>query len=169
MTKFRWTANDIPNLAGRVAIVTGANTGIGYEIARELTAHGADVIVTSRDREQGLQAVQQMGAAPSQVEAQVLDLANLASVRRFADKFLGGHAALDILVNNAGVAGGPRRITLDGYEIHFQVNYLGHFALTWLLLPALHSQPGARVVTVSSDIAARGRMNFNDLQGETKY
>jgi NAD(P)-dependent dehydrogenase (short-subunit alcohol dehydrogenase family) len=164
-----WTASDIPDLSGRVAVVTGANGGVGYEIARELAAHGARVVLASRDKERTAQAARSIAAAApgARVEPAFLDLADLASVRRFAGDFLTRHGALDILVNNAGVSGGPRRETKDGFEVHFQINHLGHFALTGLLRPALRA--GSRVVSVSSDIASSGRIDFDDLHGRRKY
>jgi NAD(P)-dependent dehydrogenase (short-subunit alcohol dehydrogenase family) len=103
------------------------------------------------------------------VTVEALDLAELDSVRRFADRVGRDHGGIDILVNNAGIAGGPRRSTVDGFEAHFGVNYLGHFALTGLLLPALLARPGARVVSVTSSVAAQGRIDFTDLGSERRY
>jgi protochlorophyllide reductase len=169
--KTKWNAADIPTLTGRTAVVTGASSGIGYEIALQLAAHGAHVVLASRNQGRTDQVARQIETTTpgASVEVQVLDLADLASVRRFADAFSKRHHGLDILVNNAGIAGGPRRQTIDGFEVHFQVNYLGHFALTGLLLPALCSRVGSRVVTMSSDIATRGRIDFDDLQAERTY
>jgi NAD(P)-dependent dehydrogenase (short-subunit alcohol dehydrogenase family) len=162
----QWTAADIPDLRGKVAIVTGSSAGIGFEIALALARHGARVIVASRDEARTKDAASRIAAeAPAaKVEPRVLDLASLASVRRFAE---GVHAAIDILVNNAGVSGGPRRETVDGLEVHFQVNYLAHFALTHWLMPRLRA--GARVVSISSDIASKGRIDFDDLQCSRGY
>jgi NAD(P)-dependent dehydrogenase (short-subunit alcohol dehydrogenase family) len=144
---------------------------IGCEVARQLAARGARVVLAARDRGRTEEAAQRIRAvAPTaHVEVQLLDLADLACVRRCAEEFCKAHDGSDILVNNAGIAGGPRRPTADGFEAHFQVNYLGHFALTCLLLPALRTRAQARVVTVSSDIAARGRIDCDDLQGEGRY
>jgi NAD(P)-dependent dehydrogenase (short-subunit alcohol dehydrogenase family) len=169
--KTRWTAADIPDLNGRTAIVTGASSGIGYEIAFQLAAHGAHVVIASRDQSRTEAAARQIKAAApgGSVQAGRLDLADLASVHRFAREFSAAHRRLDILVNNAGVVGGRRRQTTDGFEAHFQVNYLGHFALTGLLLPVLRARPGSRVVTMSSEIASRARVDFGDLQGERDY
>jgi NAD(P)-dependent dehydrogenase (short-subunit alcohol dehydrogenase family) len=166
-----WTPADIPTLKGRIAVVTGANSGIGYEIALQFASRGAHVVLASRDLERAAQAAQRIAtAAPgARVEVQVLNLADLSSIRRFASEFCQHHAALDILINNAGISGGPRRTTVDGLEAHFQVNYLGHFALTGLLLPALRARAGSRVVTLSSDIASQGRIHFDDLQSERNY
>ncbi len=140
-------------------------------MARVLARHGARVILAARDRGRVEFAARLMEAASPQasVAVQLLDLADLGSVRRCAADFTRCNDGLDIQVNNAGVAGGPRRLTADGLEAHFQINYLGHFALTGLLQPALRARAGARVVTVSSDVAARGRIDFDDLQCESHY
>jgi NAD(P)-dependent dehydrogenase (short-subunit alcohol dehydrogenase family) len=169
--KAKWTAADIPNLKDRIAIVTGASSGVGYEIALQLAAHGAHVIVASRNLSRTAEAARTIEAATprASLEAQALDLADLGSVQSFADGFCKHHRRLDILINNAGVSGGPRRTTKDGFEAHFQINYLGHFALTGRLLGPLGASRGARVVSMSSDIASRGKVNFNDLQSERKY
>jgi NAD(P)-dependent dehydrogenase (short-subunit alcohol dehydrogenase family) len=169
--KARWSAADIPALAGRTAVVTGANSGTGYEIARELAAHGADVVLACRNPERAAQAARRItAAAPGRsARAMTLDLASLESVRRFAGELCERHDALDILVNNAGISGGPRRLTADGFEAHLGVNHLGHFALTGRLLPALLARPGARVVTMSTGLAAQARIDFGDLQGERNY
>jgi NAD(P)-dependent dehydrogenase (short-subunit alcohol dehydrogenase family) len=164
----KWTADDMPSLAGRVAIVTGANSGLGYETARALAGHGATVIMACRSTERGAAALAQIRSSVLDPDASVrpLDLAYLSSVRSFVDDFDGG---LDILVNNAGVMAIPRRETADGFEMQFGTNHLGHFALTGLLMPALLQRPGARVVTVSSQAANIGRLNFDDLQGARHY
>jgi NAD(P)-dependent dehydrogenase (short-subunit alcohol dehydrogenase family) len=169
--KHDWTASDIPRLDGRTAIVTGASGGVGYEIALQLAAQGAHVVLASRDKERTVQAAYRIerAARGARVEASFLDLADLASVRRFAGDFLQRGGGLDILVNNAGVSGGPRRVTKDGFEVHFQINHLGHFALTGLLWPVLAARPGSRVVSVSSDVASSGRIDFDDLQSVRRY
>jgi NAD(P)-dependent dehydrogenase (short-subunit alcohol dehydrogenase family) len=169
--KSHWTSADIPDLKGRTAVVTGANSGIGYEVALQLASNGAHVVLASRNPERTAQAARQIATAVpgASVEAQLLDLGDLSSVRRFADQFCRRHAGLDILLNNAGISGGPRRTTVDGLEAHFQVNYLGHFALTGLLLQALRARAGSRVVTLSSDIASQGKIDFDDLQSERSY
>ena len=160
--KPKWTASDIPDQTGRIAIVTGANSGTGYEIALQLATRGAHVVLASRDLDRTSDAVRRIkdAAAGASVEAQPLDLASLASIRRFAEGFSNRHRELGILVNNAGAAGGPRRATIDGFEAHFQVNYLGHFALTARLLAVLKARQSARVVSISSEIAASGRIDF---------
>jgi NAD(P)-dependent dehydrogenase (short-subunit alcohol dehydrogenase family) len=166
-----WTQHDIGDLTGRTAVVTGASSGIGLETARHLAGHGAQVVLACRDEKRGEQAAHWItsAAAETRVRAEVLDLADLASVRRFAERVLQRNACLDMLVNNAGIAGGPRRRTADGFEAHFGTNHLGHFALTGLLLPALLARPGARVVTMTSSVAAQGRIDFADLNNERRY
>jgi NAD(P)-dependent dehydrogenase (short-subunit alcohol dehydrogenase family) len=167
----KWTADDVPDQHGRTAIVTGANSGLGRIVARELARHGAKVIVASRDSAKGEEAATEItGALPaSTVEFVQLDLAALASVRAFADRIRAGSDHVDLLVNNAGVMAAPYRKTGDGFELQLGTNHLGHFALTGLLLPLLREQPGARVVTVSSNSHKRGQMRFDDLQGERHY
>jgi NAD(P)-dependent dehydrogenase (short-subunit alcohol dehydrogenase family) len=164
-----WTADDIPDRSGRTAVVTGANSGIGLPTATELARHGARVILATRSADKGRAAVEQiLGAVPGAAVAWArLDLADLASVRAFVDEL--GLAGLDLLVNNAGVMMLPRQQTADGFEMQFGTNHLGHFALTGLLLPALLARPGARVVTVSSGLHHRGRLDFDDLMGERRY
>jgi NAD(P)-dependent dehydrogenase (short-subunit alcohol dehydrogenase family) len=164
-----WTANDIPDLSGRRAVVTGANSGIGYHTALQLARHGASVVLACRSAERGQAAFDRIRkAAPAaDLALGALDLADLASVRTFADRY--GAEPVDVLVNNAGVMAIPRRATADGFETQFGTNHLGHFALTGLLLPALRSAPSARVVTVTSGFAWTGRLDFDDLQGERRY
>jgi len=160
----RWTADEIPDLSGRTAVVTGGNSGIGYHTAQELAGHGARVVVASRSADKGRAAVREIGAG---AEWAPLDLADLASVRAFADQFSG---PLDLLVNNAGVMMIPRQLTADGFEMQLGTNHLGHFALTGLLLPALLTSGGQpRVVTVSSGEHHKGSIDFDDLMGERSY
>ena len=162
-----WTAADIPDLAGRRAVVTGANSGLGFQIARELALHGAAVMLAVRDTKRGDDAaVRICDEGPAEVDVARLDLADLSSVREFARGFAGG---LDLLVNNAGVMALPRRTTADGFEMQLGTNHLGHFALTGLLLPRLLESGGARVVTMSSGAHAFGRIRFENLQGERHY
>jgi NAD(P)-dependent dehydrogenase (short-subunit alcohol dehydrogenase family) len=164
----RWTARDIPDLTGRRAVVTGANSGLGFHTALELARHGATVVLASRSRSRGEDAVRRVRAAVphAHVQRRRLDLADLDSVREFADR---NEDPIDILVNNAGVMAIPARHTSDGFEMQLGTNHLGHFALTGLLLPALLEKPGARVVTVSSGLHRLGVMNFADLMGEASY
>jgi NAD(P)-dependent dehydrogenase (short-subunit alcohol dehydrogenase family) len=160
-----WTAADIPDLAGRQAIVTGANSGLGLQIALELARHGARVTLAVRNSEKGEAAIARItDTAPrADVQLAALDLADLDSVRTFASN---RSEPIDILVNNAGVMALPRRTTKQGFEMQLATNHLGHFALTGLLLPKLRA---ARVVTMSSGAHAYGRIRFDNLQGERHY
>jgi NAD(P)-dependent dehydrogenase (short-subunit alcohol dehydrogenase family) len=164
-----WTTDGIPDLSGRRAIVTGANSGIGYHTALQLAAHGATVVLACRSAERGAAALERVRtAAPdSDVSVGSLDLADLSSVRAFAEAQRG--APLHVLVNNAGVMALPKQTTVDGFEAQFGINHLGHFALTSMLLPGLLAAGDARVVTVTSMVAWLGRIHFDDLQGERRY
>lgn len=170
MTK--WTAKDISPQEGRVAIVTGANVGLGLETASELAGAGATVVLASRDEAKAEAAVAEIRkAAPdSDPRAVQLDLASLDSIARFsenvAEVFPDG---IDLLINNAGVMMPPRRLTEDGFELQFGTNHLGHFALTGRLLPLMKDREGARIVTVSSGMARLGKIDFEDLQSEGNY
>src|SRR4051794_6452411 len=163
-----WTAEDIPDLSARRAVVTGANSGLGLQIALGLARHGAQVTMAVRDTAKGDEAAARIRdeAPDAEVAVARLDLAELASVREFAAGWSGG---LDLLVNNAGVMALPRRTTADGFEMQLGTNHLGHFTLTGLLLPALLERPGARVVTMSSGAHQMGRIRFDNLQGERHY
>jgi NAD(P)-dependent dehydrogenase (short-subunit alcohol dehydrogenase family) len=167
----KWTADQIPDQQGRTAIVTGANSGLGFVIARELARAGAHVIVASRDADRGAKAMGAIKAAhpAANVEVAQLDLASLASVRAFATHFLAGHNQLDLLINNAGIMAAPYRRTADGFELQFGTNHLGHFALTSLLMPAFNQRLGTRVATMSSNLHKGGEIRFDDLQGEQHY
>ncbi len=167
----KWTAADIPDLIGRAAIVTGANSGLGFEESLALARRGADVTMACRDQTKGASAVERVRShVPGAIVALAsLDLADLSSVRAFAAEYRATHERLDILINNAGIMGIPRRTTADGFEMQFGTNHLGHFALTGALLPLLAAQPDARVATVSSSLHRIGRINFDDLQGERQY
>jgi NAD(P)-dependent dehydrogenase (short-subunit alcohol dehydrogenase family) len=158
-----WTTADIPDLTGRTAVVTGANSGIGFGAAVELARHGAAVTLATRDPGRGADALARLKSEVPAADAELgrLDLADLSSVRAFA----AGYApdGLDLLVNNAGVMAVPLRRTPDGFESQFGTNHLGHFALTGLLLPKLLARPGARVVTVTSPYHKIGRIDFADL------
>jgi NAD(P)-dependent dehydrogenase (short-subunit alcohol dehydrogenase family) len=166
-----WSERDIPALTGRVAVITGANSGLGFHTALQLATHGASVVLACRNTDSGEGAAAQIrtGAPGATVQVMELDLASLAAVRQFVNRFNGAYPGLDLLVNNAGVMALPYRQTADGFEMQFGTNHLGHFALTGLLLSSLLARPGARVVTVSSMEGARGRMDFDDLQGERGY
>jgi len=167
----RWTQNDIPDQKGRVVIVTGGNSGIGYEAGLVLAGKGAHVILAVRDVNKGEKAAQAIRERHMQAQVTVmpLDLSDLKSVRAFAQAFLAKYERLDILINNAGVMALPARKTADGFEMQFGTNHLGHFALTGLLLPALKATKDARVVTVSSGVHTSGDIHFDDLQWEKKY
>jgi len=166
-----WTAEHIPDLTGKVAIVTGANSGIGYEMARALARKRATVILACRNEEKGEAAVRQIRQEYPQAKAELLqvDLAELASVRRFADDFATRYDRLDILINNAGVMATPFARTADGFELQFATNHLGHFALTGLLLAHILRTPRARVVTVSSWGHHFGAIDFDNLNAEKGY
>ena len=166
-----WTASDLPALAGRTIIVTGANSGIGFEAAMQLAGKGARVVLACRDpnkTEAAATAIRDAhpGAA---LEAMPLDLASLASVRSFADAYRKEHSELHVLCNNAGVMALPYRRTADGFEMQLGTNHLGHFALTGLLLEPLLATSGARVVNVSSGAHRFGRIRFHDLHFEDGY
>jgi NAD(P)-dependent dehydrogenase (short-subunit alcohol dehydrogenase family) len=167
----KWSTKDIPDQKGLTAIVTGANSGLGFESALALAAAGARVVLGCRDQAKGEAALKRIleTAPASDVRLEQLDLANQDSIRSFAAVYSAGHDGLDILVNNAGVMAIPRRRTDDGFEMQFGTNHLGHFALTGLLADKLIARPGARVVTVSSVVAEIGRMRFDDLQSSRHY
>ncbi|WP_405824884.1 oxidoreductase [Streptomyces sp. NBC_01390] len=166
-----WTTDRIPSLTGRVALVTGANSGIGLVTARELARAGADVVLAVRDTAKGATVAAEIAAAApgARLEVGELDLADLASVRSFVTRFAREHDRVDLLVNNAGVMAPPRRTTADGFELQIGTNHLGHFALTGLILPALLAAPAPRVVTVSSTFHAFGRIDLDDLHAERRY
>lgn len=167
-----WTAADVPDCTGKTVIVTGANSGLGYETTRVLARRGAHVVMACRDPERGEAAAESLREAVpgATLSVRTLDLASLDSVRSFADEFLAAYPDLHVLVNNAGVMAPPRGETADGFERQFGVNHLGHFALTGLLLPRLLETSGqTRVVTVSSAAHRRGSLDFDDLQHEREY
>jgi NAD(P)-dependent dehydrogenase (short-subunit alcohol dehydrogenase family) len=167
----KWSAGDVPDQTGRLAVVTGANSGLGLVTARELARAGAEVVIAARDTYKGIRAAESIRAAVPSAELQVqeLDLADLASVKAFATRIGAERERLDVLVNNAGVMAPPRRQTADGFESQFGTNHLGHFALTGQLLALLLAAPAPRVVTLSSGAHRIGKMNFDDLQGERQY
>jgi NAD(P)-dependent dehydrogenase (short-subunit alcohol dehydrogenase family) len=171
MKNDKWTLENIPDQRGKIVIVTGANSGIGYEAARALARKGANVIMACRSLEKGEAAVAQIRRENLQGEVilRQLDLADLSSVRNFADEFLAEYKQLNILINNAGVMAIPYRKTKDGFEMQFGTNHLGHFALTGLLFELLKNTPNSRVVTVSSYAHIVGKINFDDLNSEKSY
>jgi NAD(P)-dependent dehydrogenase (short-subunit alcohol dehydrogenase family) len=167
----RWDVGRIPDQSGRTAVVTGANSGLGLVTARELARAGATVVMACRNLDKGHAAVDAIRSAVPQAQLQLdeLDLASLASVRSFADRFTATRDGLDLLINNAGVMAPPRRLTADGFELQFGTNHLGHFALTGLLLPQLEGREDARVVTLSSTAHRTGRIAFDNLNGDRHY
>jgi NAD(P)-dependent dehydrogenase (short-subunit alcohol dehydrogenase family) len=154
-----WSAEDIPDQKGRTAVVTGANGGLGLETARELARKGARVVMAVRNQEKAQGALSDIRASvpEASLELVALDLGSQASVREAAEQILREHERVDLLVNNAGVMGIPERKTVDGYEMQFGVDHLGHWTLTALLLPALLGSPGARIITVTSTAHYIGR------------
>src|SRR5947209_14973040 len=165
----KWTAADIPDQHGRVAVVTGANSGLGRSTAWELARHGATVIIASRNTDRGEEAAARIrqDVPDADLRVEQLDLADLDSVRSFPERL--DQDRVDLLINNAGVMAPPRRVTKDGFESQLGTNHLGHFALTGLLLAKLLAASEPRVVTVSSGMHRTGTMKFDDLQGEQSY
>ena len=168
-----WTTTDIPDQTGRTAVVTGANTGLGYETAAALAAKGAHIVLAVRNVAKGKEAarrIEQTVHPSADVAVQELDLTSLESVRAAAEQLRSKHDTIDLLINNAGVMFTPKSTTKDGFELQFGTNHLGHFALTGLLLDRLLAAPGSRVVTVSS-VGHRfaRRIRFDDLQWEKDY
>jgi NAD(P)-dependent dehydrogenase (short-subunit alcohol dehydrogenase family) len=168
----KWTSDDVPGQQGRLAVVTGANTGLGFETARVLAAHGASVVLAVRDTEKGKRAAARIADATpgADVMVQPLDLTSLDSIRAAAGELRATYPRIDLLINNAGVAFTPRQITRDGFELQFGTNHLGHFAFTGLLLEQMLPVPGSRVVTVSSTAhRIQAQINFDDLQSQRSY
>jgi NAD(P)-dependent dehydrogenase (short-subunit alcohol dehydrogenase family) len=169
----KWTAADVPDQSGRVAIVTGANSGLGYDTAAVLAARGAHVVLGVRNLEKGTQAANRIKAASphADVALQEIDLSSLASIRTAAEALRTNYPRIDLLINNAGVMYVPtREATKDGFEMQFGTNHLGHFALDGLLIDSLLDVPGSRVVTISS-VGHRilAAIHFDDLQWERGY
>ena len=162
-----WTTADIPDQSGRTAVITGANTGLGFETAKALADKGARVVLAVRDTDKGRQAAARIGG---DVTVQELDLTSLASIRAASEELHTKFESLDLLINNAGVMTTPKATTKDGFELQFGTNHLGHFALTGLLLDRLLDVDGARIVTVSSNgHKMGGAIHFDDLQWERSY
>ena len=166
-----WIQKDIPTLTCKIAIITGANSGIGYEAAEILARKGAHVVLAVRSENKGVKAAREIRSRlpTADLEVMALDLASQASIPAFADTFVAKHDRLDLLINNAGVMAIPRRETADGFEMQLGTNHLGHFALTGLLLPLILKTPQARIVTVSSGAHQMGQINFDDLQSQQSY
>ncbi|WP_329280980.1 oxidoreductase [Streptomyces sp. NBC_00691] len=170
--KQRWTADRIPDQTGRLILVTGANSGLGLATTRALADRGGRVILAVRDEGKGRRAADELvaaGIAPDLLAVRPLDLADLDSVRAFADRLHEEHPRLDVLVNNAGVMAPPRTLSAQGHELQFATNHLGHFALTGLLLDLLAAGRDPRVVTVSSINHRQGSLRLDDLSGERGY
>jgi NAD(P)-dependent dehydrogenase (short-subunit alcohol dehydrogenase family) len=172
MATGKWAAEQIPSQVGKVALITGANSGIGYQAALELARHGAHVLLGCRNEGKALAALERLQREAPGASAEIveLDMASMASIRAFAAAFIVRKIPLDVLINNAGVMALPtRELTVDGFERQFGTNHLGHFALTGLLVPALLAAPAPRVVTVSSLAHRNGKIEFDNLQSERSY
>jgi NAD(P)-dependent dehydrogenase (short-subunit alcohol dehydrogenase family) len=167
----RWTSADVPAQDGRVAVITGANSGIGLEVATLLARRAATVVLACRDLGRAAAAADQIrrSVPGATIETVRVDLADLASVRDGAAKIRSQHPRIDLLIANAGVSMPPRQLSADGFELQFATNHLGHFALVGLLLDRLTSTPGSRVVMVSSVLQAIGRVRFDDLDRTRRY
>jgi NAD(P)-dependent dehydrogenase (short-subunit alcohol dehydrogenase family) len=168
----KWTTADIPDQTGRVAVITGANTGLGYETAAALADHGAHVVLAVRNLDKGKDAAARITALSpgAEVALQELDLTSLDSIRAAAEQLRSEHDRIDLLINNAGVMYTPKSTTKDGFELQFGTNHLGHFAFTGLLLDRLLPVAGSRVMTVSSvGHRIRADIHFGDLQWEHSY
>ncbi|CDO86777.1 short-chain dehydrogenase [Mycobacterium triplex] len=168
----KWTAADIPDQKGRVAVITGANTGLGYETAAALAERGAHVVLAVRNLDKGKDAAARITAQSPHADVALaeLDLTSLASVRAAAEELRSEHDRIDLLINNAGVMWTPKSTTADGFELQFGTNHLGHFAFTGLLLDRLLPVAGSRIVTVSSiGHRIRADIHFDDLQWERSY
>jgi NAD(P)-dependent dehydrogenase (short-subunit alcohol dehydrogenase family) len=166
-----WTTADIPDQSGRVAVITGSNTGLGYETAAALAAKGAHVVLAVRNLDKGKDAIQLISrrSPTADLALQELDLTSLDSIRAAAEQLRSDHDRIDLLINNAGVMMTPKSTTKDGFELQLGTNHLGHFVFTGLLLDRLLPVTGARVVTVSSMGHRIGRIRFDDLQSERAY
>jgi NAD(P)-dependent dehydrogenase (short-subunit alcohol dehydrogenase family) len=166
-----WNLDQVPDLSGRVIIITGANSGIGYEAALALAKRKAEITLACRNEQKARSAAERIRAEVPTARLKIipLDLSDLASVRAFSEKFREGEPRLHALINNAGVMALPRRITADGFEMQLGTNHLGHFALTGQLLELLLATPASRVVNVSSIAHKFGKIRFHDLQGEKRY
>lgn len=167
-----WTTRDMPSQTGRIVLITGGTSGMGFEDALALSRAGAEVIIAARNPERGAQAIAriQKSVPDAKVEFEAVDLANLSSVRGLAERLNQRLPRLDVLINNAAIMAPPDRGTsADGFEIQLATNYLGHFALTGLMVPLLRESQDARVVSLSSIAAARAELNFEDLQAQQAY
>lgn len=167
-----WSLADMPAQTGRIVLVTGGTSGMGYEDALALSRAGAEVIIAARNVERGQETIERIReqVPDARVQFEAVDLANLASVRGLAERLQERLPRLDVLINNAAIMAPPQRgVSRDGFEMQLATNFLGHFALTGLLLPSLRKSPDPRVVTLASIAVNRGRINFDDLQSENNY
>lgn len=166
-----WTKENIPDQTGKTILITGANTGLGFETALALYEAGAHVVLACRSQQKADDTLHKLQAQPGKgtLETGVLDLSGLSSVKHFAEGFLQKHKLLDVLINNAGVAMPPASQTTEGYELQFGVNFLGHFALTGLLYPLLKATPNSRIVTLSSNGYQNAGIDFDNLKSEISY
>ncbi|MDX1520695.1 MAG: oxidoreductase [Anaerolineae bacterium] len=167
----QWSINDIPDQSGKTAIVTGANSGLGYETALALALKGARVVMACRNLDKGREALEaiQSQVAAGAVQLMALDLSSLASIEEFAVAYQAEHDRLDILINNAGVMAPPYQTTTDGFELQIGTNHLGHFALTGLLIGLIRQTPGCRIVTVTSMAQDYGTIKFDDINSKKSY
>jgi NAD(P)-dependent dehydrogenase (short-subunit alcohol dehydrogenase family) len=165
MSKNNWTKASIPDLSGKIIIVTGGNSGIGFESVKAFTEKGAEVILASRSIEKGNEAKTEIlkDTVKGKIEVMQLDLADLSSIKKFSSDFQKKYRKLDILLNNAGIMMSPYFQTKDGFEAQMGINHLGHFALTGQLLPLIIKTEGSRIINVSSGAHKRGKMDFDNL------
>jgi len=165
MSKEKWTIDNMPDLTGRVIIVTGGNSGLGYESVKAFAEKGAEVILTSRDLEKGKAAKKEMtnGNINGNVKVMQLDLMDKVSIKKFVENYKKNYDKLDVLLNNAGIMTTPYHLTRDGLEAQNGVNHFGHFMLTGLLFDMIKSTPGARIVNVSSNAHKQGKMDFDNF------
>ncbi|MCB2208252.1 MAG: SDR family NAD(P)-dependent oxidoreductase [Bacteroidetes bacterium] len=163
MKKEKWTTENMPDLSGKVIIVTGGNSGLGYESVKAFAKKGAEVILTSRSLEKGENAKNEIGKSKGKISVMQLDLSDLNSIRKFSAKFHENYKQLDVLLNNAGIMTTPYFLTKDGFEAQMGTNHLGHFALTGLLFDLLKKTTGSRIANVSSSAHKQGKMDFDNL------
>jgi len=172
MSKQKWTTSNIPDMSGKIVIVTGGNSGLGLETVRQLAKKGATVIMAARSEEKAKTAIAELNATipNAQISLMLLDLASLESIKKFVETFRAKYKELHLLINNAGVMALPtRQKTADGFEMQFGTNHLGHFALTGQLLDLIENTDGGRIVNVSSMAHKFGKVDFNNLNSEKKY
>ncbi|MCH8906200.1 MAG: SDR family oxidoreductase [Candidatus Heimdallarchaeota archaeon] len=171
LVKKKWKAEDMEDQSSKIFIITGANSGLGFEGTRQLVAKNAKVIMAVRDLVRGQEALDEIKQEEPKADLELmeLNLSSLESVKKFTKQFRADHTQLHGLLNNAGVMQPPRMETEEGFELQIGVNHLAHFALTGLLLDELRSTPGSRIISQSSIVAARGRINFEDFHSVKEY